>query len=211
MRAVLDLLLPPRCPACGIPVGAAVFCGGCRIELADLALPDLGLAELDDGVRAIGSYAYAGVVRDAILAVKAHGRHEALRGMGALMRTRLGLAALPADVAVTAVPTVPRVRRQRGVDVPHVLAGVRAQRLLRCVREDADQTGLTARGRRRAKQGAFAAIGPVPARVVLVDDVRTTGATALAAAAALREAGARRVLVATFAVAGDDARAAVGR
>ncbi|MGI8874273.1 MAG: hypothetical protein ACR2KP_08095 [Egibacteraceae bacterium] len=40
----------------------------------------------------------------------------------------------------------------------------------------------------------------------MVDDVRTTGGTALAAAAALRTAGARRVLVATFAVAGQDAR-----
>ena len=45
--------------------------------------------------------------------------------------------------------------------------------------------------------------------MVLVDDVRTTGATATAAALALRAAGARRVLVVTFAVGGDEARRAV--
>jgi predicted amidophosphoribosyltransferase len=46
---------------------------------------------------------------------------------------------------------------------------------------------------------AFAASGTAPDRVVLVDDVYTTGATATAAAAALRQAGASRVEVVTFA------------
>ncbi len=49
-------------------------------------------------------------------------------------------------------------------------------------------------------RGAFAApAGAVPARVALVDDVYTTGATASAAAAALRAAGAAEVHVVTFA------------
>jgi predicted amidophosphoribosyltransferase len=208
VRALLDLLLPPRCPACGTVVRAAVWCAPCRLELADLALPDLGAVDLADGVRAVGAYAYEGVVRDSLLAVKVQGRHEALRGMGAVMRSRLGLAGSQ-DLVVTSVPTAPRALRQRGVDVPRVLAGPGATTLLRCVREDADQTSRSARSRRRAKHGAFAALRSVPPRVVLVDDVRTTGATALAAATALRRAGAERVLVATFAVAGDDARASV--
>jgi len=48
-------------------------------------------------------------------------------------------------------------------------------------------------------RGTFAGRGPVPGRVVLVDDVYTTGATVGAAASALRAAGARRVDVVTFA------------
>jgi predicted amidophosphoribosyltransferase len=210
MRALLDLLLPPSCPACGA-AATGVWCPPCRAGLAALALPDGAPEDLGGGVLAVGAYAYEGVVRDTILGVKEHGRHEALRGMGAVLRTRLGLGLreLPSEVVRTWVPTTPSARRRRGVDVPRLLAGRGAVPLLRCTREDADQTELDAAARRGAKAGAFAATGPAPPAVVLVDDVRTTGATALAAAEALRGAGARRVLVATFAVAGDDARGAV--
>jgi predicted amidophosphoribosyltransferase len=61
------------------------------------------------------------------------------------------------------------------------------------------QRGLALPDRRRNVAGAFAAGEPVPKRLVLVDDVYTTGATAAAAASALRKAGATRVDVVTFA------------
>ena len=61
------------------------------------------------------------------------------------------------------------------------------------------QTGLSLGERRLNVHGAFAARGSVPAAVVLVDDVYTTGATVGAGAASLRAAGARRVDVVTFA------------
>ncbi len=57
------------------------------------------------------------------------------------------------------------------------------------------QTGLTLVERRSNLRGAFGAAGPVPPTVVLVDDVYTTGATAAAAATALRAGGALRVEV----------------
>jgi predicted amidophosphoribosyltransferase len=53
--------------------------------------------------------------------------------------------------------------------------------------------------RLRNARGAFIAVAEAPKRVVLVDDVYTTGATVSAAATALRKAGARRVDVVTFA------------
>ena len=67
--------------------------------------------------------------------------------------------------------------------------------LLRRVRATAAQSELDATARRRNLHGAFQARsrGPVPAHVVLVDDVMTTGATLHAAAEALLEAGADRV------------------
>ena len=61
------------------------------------------------------------------------------------------------------------------------------------------QRGLSRAERRRNLRAAFVARTAVPARVVLVDDVYTTGATAHFAASALRKAGARRVEVVTFA------------
>ena len=68
-----------------------------------------------------------------------------------------------------------------------------------CGRPVGRQTGLSLPERRRNVRGAFVAIGPVPASVVLVDDVYTTGATVAAAATALRAGGATRVNVVTFA------------
>ncbi len=61
------------------------------------------------------------------------------------------------------------------------------------------QRGLALRERRRNVVGAFGPRGRVPARVCLVDDVYTTGATVSAAATALRAGGARRIEVVVFA------------
>ena len=61
------------------------------------------------------------------------------------------------------------------------------------------QTELSRRDRLRNARGAYVAVVAAPRRVVLVDDVYTTGATVAAAAAALTRAGAKRVDVVTFA------------
>ena len=64
------------------------------------------------------------------------------------------------------------------------------------------QASLDRAGRRRNLDGAFVSLR-APERVLLVDDVMTTGATADACARALRAAGALDVMVVTFARAGD--------
>lgn len=204
-RAVADLVLPVRCPACGAP-GAPVLCAPCGHLLAALALPDLGLAPLAGGVVAIGAYAYTGVAAQVVRGLKLGGRWAGAAALGEDLRRGL---ALPPRVPVTWVPSTPRRRRARGVELPRLLAGPAAVALLDAVGDPPDQTALPAALRRARSRGAFSARGPCPPAVVLVDDVRTTGATATAAALALRAAGARRVLVATLAVAGDDARSAV--
>ena len=61
------------------------------------------------------------------------------------------------------------------------------------------QRGLSLADRRRNVAGAFAPAWSAPARLVLVDDVYTSGSTVGAAATALRKGGARRVDVVTFA------------
>jgi predicted amidophosphoribosyltransferase len=71
--------------------------------------------------------------------------------------------------------------------------------LLVRVRGSPRQRALTRTERRRNVAGAFRPAGLAPSSVTLVDDVYTTGATANAAASALRKAGARHVEVVTFA------------
>ncbi len=71
--------------------------------------------------------------------------------------------------------------------------------LLQRTRGSRRQRGLSQAARRRNVADAFLAHGRVPARVALVDDVYTTGATANAAGSALRKGGARSVEVVTFA------------
>ena len=67
------------------------------------------------------------------------------------------------------------------------------RRLLVTTRLGAEQQRLSPSERRANVVGLFRCTKPAPAYVVLVDDLITTGATASAAAAALREAGAKRV------------------
>jgi predicted amidophosphoribosyltransferase len=74
-----------------------------------------------------------------------------------------------------------------------------AERLLTRTRSSVRQTSLARGGRQANARGAFAAAQSPAARVLLVDDVYTTGATANAAAGALRRAGAATVEVVTFA------------
>jgi predicted amidophosphoribosyltransferase len=74
-----------------------------------------------------------------------------------------------------------------------------ALELLRRARSGPRQRGASLADRRRNVRGAFVPHKAPPRRVVLVDDVYTSGATANAAASALRKGGAREALVVTFA------------
>jgi predicted amidophosphoribosyltransferase len=108
--------------------------------------------------------------------------------------------------AVAWVPLSGRRRGVRGFDQAEILAALVAGRLglenlpLLCrVRETPAQATRTGRERRGTLRGAFAPSGRAPPSVLLVDDVLTTGVTAAACVAALREGGARRAVVLTAA------------
>jgi predicted amidophosphoribosyltransferase len=108
---------------------------------------------------------------------------------------------------LTWVPLGARRRRDRGYDQAEVLAlavgslaGWPVRAMLRRAVETAPQARRAGMERRNALRGAFAAAGPVEAtRVVLVDDVLTSGATAAECASVLRRAGASEVGVLTAA------------
>ena len=198
--ALLDLLLPPRCPACGDdPLDRSPFCAICD-DAVDPA-PDA-----QDGIRA--GAPFGGPVADAVHALKYGGRAEAA---GPLGRWLAGRVRVPEGAAVVWVPLGRRRRIERTYDQAMLLAATfaRASRrpllrgALRRVRETQPQAWLDRAGRAANVAGAFAAAPGVAGRdLVLVDDVVTTGATVEAARGALRRAGARDVVVVALARAG---------
>jgi predicted amidophosphoribosyltransferase len=113
----------------------------------------------------------------------------------------------PAADVITYIPPDGDRSLKRGHQPARALAETLGERwalpvasLLVRARPVARQTGLSRTSRRRNVRGAFrAGSAPVPPKVVLVDDVYTTGATAGAAATELRRAGCREVHVVTFA------------
>jgi ComF family protein len=205
LRGLLDLWLPPACPACGGAPGAGRICSTCAASLpwapARLAAPP-GLAAL------VAAAEFQAPVEGWIRRFK----YPRL-GLGGLDPAAAALArALALEAAARApgpppdlvvpVPLHPRRLRERGFNPAGELARAvaAAARLglapcaLERVRDTPSQTGLARAARRRNVRGAFRARRPVPPRIWLVDDVVTTGSTLSAAARALRRAGARRVV-----------------
>ena len=140
---------------------------------------------------------YAGCLRRAILAYK-RGRRDTGDVLGTLLAACVSNV-IPRDAIVVPVPTVSERRRVRGFDQSLRLArslGERSQRpvvvALRQVVRDA-QRGRS-RASRLAAAGRFVCVAPQlveGARVMLVDDVVTTGATLRDCAATLAASGAR--------------------
>jgi predicted amidophosphoribosyltransferase len=113
---------------------------------------------------------------------------------------------------VVAVPATRRSLRRRGYHPADLLAEAVAKRLrvpfargrLRKIRETVRQSGLPLERRRANVRGAFAASGRVPRRLLLMDDVATSGWTARECAAVLARAGAEELDVWCFARASRD-------
>lgn len=182
---------PPLCGRCGAPTAWPVQrcgeCAGRRLAFAH--------------ARAV--LVYDDRLREVVIAWKERGLRRLAAWAAAVIRESL---ARPDAACVVFVPGDPDRRLKRGHHAAERLASELAAEwelplrpLLARARGSPRQRGLTQHERRRNVAGAFLVHGRVPARVALVDDVYTTGATANAAASALRKGGARNVEVVTLA------------
>jgi ComF family protein len=205
---VVELLPSRRCTLCAepLPPPLAVGAGG------PLVLP----GELPEGrgercascarhppafSRALVPFAHGGAVADAIHRLKYRGRREVARSLAALVVPPAAVH-LAGATALAPIPLHPARRRERGYDQALLLAREAARlarvplapNLLTRARSTRPQVGLSRAERIANVAGAFSA-RPCSGRVVLVDDVLTTGATASAAASALLVAGADEVFL----------------
>ena|SRR5882672_174602 len=192
--AVRDVLLVPRCAGCGEP--GSWFCVLCRDQCEPVA-HEGGLA-----IRAAG--AHVGPLRAAVRRLKYGGEAGLAQDLGALAAHELACD-LARGVTVDAVVPVPLHRSRaatRGYDQAFLLAravagrtGVPLRAALHRIRGGRPQVELDRAARAANIRGAFVAEASSlrGLRVALIDDVSTTGATLMDAAAAARAAGARAV------------------
>lgn len=214
---LLDLLLPQRCLVCRSPGGQV--CTSCLDALpriraplcercgAPTAWPVARCRECTGRrlafVRARAAVVYNAAVKTIVSAWKERGLRTLANAAARLVADALPR---PEGSTLTYVPADGERSLSRGHHPAERLAHelgerweLRVEPLLGRTRSVPRQRGLRLADRRRNVRGAFIPLGRAPPAVVLVDDIYTSGATAAAAASALRRAGARRVEVVTFA------------
>jgi competence protein ComFC len=182
----LPRILPPFCSRCGLPVTGGSECS-CQDDLGSL-----------DGLRS--PFRFEGTIRLAVHALKYQNLRALSGTLAGFLHSYLSTNPLPADQLLP-VPLHLKKLRQRGYNQSQLIAArlgdslrlpVNTSTLVRVKRTSSQATSQSVEQRRQNVQDAFAcADGKTRGqRVVIIDDVATSGATLAACAAALKEAGA---------------------
>lgn len=201
LEAVLDLLFPPRCAWCG-RVGVKGACPSCEKALPRSKRP------MHEGAgygRCVAPFAYRDLAREGVLRFKFRGAQLSAATFGEeLARCAAEWYGGEFDL-VTWVPVSDKRRRERGYDQAELLAREMARhwdcepvQLLRKTRDNAVQSRLHAADERRAN--VLGVYEPTNVqrirgkRILLVDDILTTGSTMGECARMLYEGGAAEVM-----------------
>jgi len=197
LDAFLALLFPDRCAGCAHM--GTLFCPNCRAALmpypGTLRRMPAGLADMRI------AYIFQSPLREAVHQLKYRRVRRVAGPLGALMAEHMIAQPVAVD-AVLAIPMHSTRLAERGFNQAEALAREIANLLdlplihagLMRTRATEQQAHLDARARADNMHGAFAWRGAAPPRrLLLVDDVLTTGATMGACAIALHDAGAKAI------------------
>ena len=203
MGIVLSLLFPPKCVLCGklLKNGETDLCRNCRTEAALFPNRNRKLQFLDSFAAV---WYYEGSIRRSLLRYKFYGRRGYARVYGRLLAMEI-LREHPEGFDILTYIPISRLRRlRRGYDQVQLIAqaagrelGVGAVPTLKKIRSNPPQARISGEAQRRANVlGVYALREDADVagkKIVLVDDILTTGATMGEAARVLLTAGAKEV------------------
>lgn len=213
MLDLLDLVAPLQCGGCGAP--ATRWCPACASALAvEPGEPLVISPRIDPGVPVFALGRYAGVRRQAILALKERGRGDLVAPLAHTLAVGIhrlscwGMVSTP--LTIVPAPTRRTAARRRGGDpitrIAHTAVAahpdVTVTAALRMRAMARDSVGLDISARERNINGRVRLRGPRPGtEVLLVDDVVTTGATARESVRVLHAAGVQVAAILAIAAA----------
>ena len=211
IRRMLEWLFPRKCVLCRkiLPKEETDLCRACRVDQPEYPFGKKKVPHID-ALTAV--WMYEGDVRKSIHRYKFNGARHYADVYGRLLAMRI-LRDLPEAEVITWVPVSRKRKRERGYDQVELLAeavsaelGIPREALLEKFRDNRANSGLKTPAERRAN---VLGVYKVPEgtdirgkRVLLLDDIVTTGATASECARVLLTAGAKEVLFAAVAAAG---------
>lgn len=210
-ESLASLLFPPHCAFCGKP-GVQGVCPVCEKALPYCKTP---LHERSEIGACLAPLKYEGIVREALLNYKFHGSQSRCTGFGDILAQAAAEHFGGEFDLVTYVPVSKKRKQERGYDQSYLLAretcrhwSVTPETLLQKTKDNPAQSSLSSREERQKNvAGVYVAVNGdkiKDKRILLIDDILTTGATLREAARVLRAAGAQSVICATLAAADED-------
>lgn len=210
VRWFLDLLYPPKCMLCHRLMESSEqhLCGRCEGDLPYFEGP---LRKVQYFEKAVAPFYYEGYIRDSILRFKFHGMQSYAQQYAAWMKVWITDELEGKYDMISWTPCGPKRKRSRGFDQSELLArtlsevlGVPCIQTLKKIRDTKKQSNMpNAAARRGNVLGVYRAVEPERFRgkkILLVDDVLTTGATMSECGKTLRIAGSGELVCAAVAV-----------